>query len=282
MKSLKYILLLLAVLGMTSCEKHEIEYIATPVGENDAEIQLHYFVPLTATASNYIYKVEIAGTAYENNGASMISTYNVIPSGTVGKFYTVPSGNVNIKLYKGKDQQLVYDKNVTLGKGKQNVFVYDFDKEPIVFDNGYPYQTNVTGDTDKTCWVKFYNFMYEDETTYTPLKLQYQYQYTMEDGNKSEWLNVGEPVAFGETTGWQPITVIKSVFNSSGSARIDYRILVQDATGAYTEVMQKFNGKKYVNYSDYWNGFIGRRYHHVMSGMRTQTPVADVRQFTAL
>lgn len=281
MKSIKYILLLLAVLGMASCEKHEIEYMTTPVSEDDAEIQLHYYVPLTVTASNYIYKVEIAGQTYENNGAAMMTTYNALPSGA-GKFYRVPSGTINIKLYKGAGLELVYDKNVTLGKGKQNVFVYDFDKEPIVFDNGYPYETNVTANTDKTCWVKFYNFMYEDEDTYTPLRLQYQYQYTMEDGNKSEWLNVGNPVAFGETTGWQPITVIKSVFNSSGYARIDYRILVQDESGAYTVVMQKSNGTKYVNYSDYWNGYIGRRYHHVMRGMRTKKPVADVSQFVAL
>lgn len=284
MKKLQYLLLLLATaLGMVSCEDHEIEYMTSPVGEGTAEIQLHYFVPVTAVANNNIYKVEIGEQEYVNNGAAVIGTYNATPSGSVARFYAVKTGDVNIKLYKGSDMDLVYDKKVTLKSGKQNVFIYDFDKEPIVFDNGYPYDTNITMDTDSTCWVKFYNFLYEKDGEYCPLKLQYQWQYTDADGNKSEWQNVGEPVGFGETTGWQPITVIKSVFNSAGYARIDYKIKVQDENGNYTEDLLLWNAnEKYVSYSDYWTGYIGRRYHHIIGGMRSAKPIASVRQFTAL
>lgn len=285
MKIIKYISLFLIALGVVSCDKHEIEYMTAPVGNDMAEVQLHYFVPVTAVASNNIYKVEIGGQEYVNNGAAVISTYNATPSGSVGRFYAVKAGNVNIKLYKGSDMELVYDKNVALATGKQNIFVYDFDKEPIVFDNGYPYDTNITTDTDSTCWVKFYNFLYEKEGEYCPLKLQYQYQYikNIETGEKSEWINIGKPIAFGESTGWQPVRVIKSIFNSSGYARIDYKIKVQDENGEYTEDLQLWNSNgKYISYSDYWNGYIGRRYHHIIKGMRSAKPIASVSQFTAL
>lgn len=283
MKITKFIGLCLIAVSTVSCEEHEIEYMTTPVDKDMAEIQLHYFVPVTAIAANNIYKLEIGGQEYVNNGAAVVSTYNAVPSGSVGRFYATASGDVNIKLYKGTDLELVYDKNAKLTSGKQNVFVYDFNKDPIVFDNGYPYETNTTMDTDSTCWVKFYNFLYEKEGKYSTLKLQYQYQYTTGDGTKSEWLNIGSPVAFGESTGWQPITVIKSVFNSSGYARIDYKIKVQDENGEYTQDLQVWNSNgKYVSYSDYWNGYIGRRYHHVLKGMRSAKPISSVSQFTAL
>jgi hypothetical protein len=283
MKNIRYMILLLATLGMVSCDKHEIEYRATPLTGEMAEIQLHYFVPLESKANNHIYKMEIAGKEYVNNNSSILSVYNGIPSGSVGRFYAVNTGDVNIKLYKGPEMELTYDKNVKLSAGKQNVFVYDFDKEPIVFDNGYPYEQNVTMDTDSTCWVKFYHFLYEKEGEYSSLKLQYQYQYTKRDGSKSEWINIGDPIGFGETTGWQPIRVIKEVYNSSGKARVDYNIKVQDANGEYTVDLQTINKNgKYIPYSDYWNNYIGRRYHHVLKGMRSSQPIASVSNFTAL
>lgn len=283
MKNFKYIILFLITLGVVSCDKHEIEYMTTPIDKGMAEIQLHYFVPVTAVAANNIYKVAIGNQEYINNGAAVISTYNAIPSGSVGRFYAIKDGDVNIKLYKGSDMELVYDKNVKLNAEKQNVFIYDFDKEPIVFENGYPYNTNTTMETDSTCWVKFYNFMYEKEGEYCTLKLQYQYQYTDSEGKKSDWTNLGEPIGFGESTGWQPVRVIKSIFNSSGYARIDYKIKVQDENGEYTQDLQLWNSNgKYVSYSDYWNGYIGRRYHHIMKGMRSAKPIASVSQFTAL
>ena len=64
--------------------------------------------------------------------------------------------------------------------------MYDFAEPPIIFDNGHPYQTNITEYTDSTAWIKFYNFLYEEQGKPTNLKLQYQYQYTMnyETGEK--------------------------------------------------------------------------------------------------
>lgn len=284
MKIFKYIFSILFMMGIIACEKHVVEYDTTSISDL-AEIQLHYFVPVDAKSTNYIYKIEVNNDVYVNNNAALLTTYNAVPNGSVGRFYTTKAGENKIKFYKGKNFELVYEQSCTLNKGKQNVFVYDFNKPPIIFDNGYPYTTNVTENTDSVCWVKFYNFLYEKDGVATDLKLQYQYQYTLDykTKEKSAWTNVGKPVSFGETTGWQKVYLNKEVYNSSGKCRVDYRIMVVDASGNIGDEMQMMNSKgKIINYSDYWNEYIGRRYHHVLSGMRMAKPASAVRQFTAL
>lgn len=277
MKILKYISLIAIIAFAMSCEEHEIEYNTTSIGEL-AEFQLHYFAPLAAKSTNNIYRVEINDQLYANSDAPL-TTYNVIPKGSVGRFYTVTPGQVNIKLYKGTDEVLVYDRNTTLSVGKQNIFIHDFDKDPIVFDNEYPYVANLTEDTDSTSYVKFYNFLYETEGVPSDLKLQYQYI----DPNTDELINIGSPVAFGETTGWQPVKILKTINNSSGYANVYYRMKVVDNDGNIVDDLQLYNSSSnYVSYSDYWRGYIGRRVHHVMAGFRSSQPKASVRLFYAL
>jgi hypothetical protein len=284
MKIIKYLSLILAVTLMVSCEKNEIEYDVTPVGEM-AEFQLHYIVPVTATAANYITKIEVNDKLLTNSKATL-NTYNSVPGGDVGRFFTVNPGNVNFKLYmtaklEPKGDSLVYDQDLTLTVGKQNAFVHDFNLPPVVFDNGYPYIRRETVETDTTIWIKFYNFLYETAGVPTTLKLQYQYISHRTD----EVVNIGEPVAFGETTGWQQVLLLKKETEivSQGTRRIDYRIKVVDDDGNIVGDLQIRNSSgTYVNYSDYWNGTIGRRYHHIYCGMRAATPVSAVRVFTAL
>lgn len=285
MKKFRNLILLFTLVATAlSCEKHVVEYDTTDV-TGQAEFQLHYFVPLVAGAVNNIYKVEINGQVY-SNATAPLSTYNAIPSGAVGKFYTTKVGENNIKLYKGTNLELVYDKTVNLQVGKQNIFVYDFAKAPIVIDNGFPYQPVVTEGTAEIAWVKFYNFLYEEDGKPTDLKLQYQAQWIINDTSKvkSEWTNVGKPVAFGEATGWEPVHVnLSTTAITSGNDRVDYRIKVIDQNGNDAGDLQILNASnKFVNYSDWWTAFVGRRYHHVISGMRAAKPNAAVRQFTAL
>ena len=274
MKNFKVLVWILIVCFAASCEENVIQYDATTIS-GKAEFQLHYFVPVTAGSTNNIYRVEIDGQLFANETAPL-NTYNSLPGAT--RFYAVDPGTVNIKLYKGLSQELVYDQNVQLANGKQNVFVHDFNVAPVVFDNGYPYGSNVTADTDSTTWIKFYNFLYETDGAPNASRLQYQYL----DPYTDEPVNIGEPVSFGETTGWHNVKVIKDVLNSSGSTRIDYRIKVVDANGNITGDLQIRNSSgNYVNYSDWWTGFIGRWAHHVFAGMRAATPGASVRQFYA-
>ena len=279
----KYLFFITLAATLFSCKKNVIEYDNIAV-TGEAEFQLHYFVPVNSGTANNIYKVEINGVQYANN-TSPLSTYNAIPSGGVGRFYATKPGQNNIKLYKSTNLDLVYDQNVEMTKGKQNVFVYDFNKPPIVFDAGYPFNSVVTDSTAKVAWVRFYNFLYETEGIPTTLKLQYQRQYTIDNvtKEKSDWINVGKPVAFGEATDWEQVDVNKTEEISSGSGRVDYRIRMIGTDGSDQGPLQVLNASnKYVDYADWWNAFVGRRYMHVFSGMRAAKPTSGVRLFTAL
>jgi hypothetical protein len=278
MKIYKYIGLILLVAVSVSCEKNEIEYKTTPISDM-AEFQLHYFVPVVAGAANNITKVEVNNQLYASPKAPL-STYNAIPSGSVGKFYAVTPGTVNLKLYQGTTgETLVYDQNVTLTTGKQNVFVYDFAQVPIVFDNGHPYSTNVTMDSDSTAWIKFYHFLYETAGVTNGSRLQYVYI----DPDSQDTVRIGNPVAFGQTTGWQPINVTKATYNSSGSRLTQLRIMLVDASDNITGPLQVRNSAgNLVNYTGSSTLFIGRRYHHIMGGFRADVPISSVRIFTAL
>lgn len=278
MKIIKYLSLVLLVAMAFACKKQEIEYKTTTI-KGLAEFQLHYFVPVVSGAANNITTVRINDSLYASVKAPL-TTYNAVPNGAVGKFYTVAPGTVNIKLYQGTaGDVLVYNQNVTLTTGKQNVFVHDFNTPPVLFDNGFPYKGNLTENTDSSCMVKFYNFLYESAGVPTTLKLQYQ---CIDQRNPAGLVNIGPPVSFGETTGWQQVKIVKSLFNSAGSNRVDYRIKVIDAGGNVVGDLQIKPAAVFVNYADFWTGAIGRRYHHVLSGMRTTTPSAAVRVFTAL
>lgn len=278
MKIIKYLSLILAVTLMASCEKDSIEFDADPIG-NDAEFQLHYVVPVDAVTANRITKVEINGQLYANITAPL-TTYNAIPSGGVGRFYVANPGTANIKMYQGVDMDvLVYDQSVALTTGKQNVFVHDFNQPPVVLDNGFPYIRRQTVETDSTTWVKFYNFLYETAGVPTDLKLQYQYV----SHRTGELVNIGEPVAFGESTGWEQVLLIKTDLVSSGSRRIDYRIKVVDDGGNVVGDLQVMNASGvFVSYADYWTGYLGRWVHHIYCGMRAANPRAAVRLFYAL
>ncbi len=280
MKIIKYLSLILAVILMASCEKNVIEYDATTIGEV-AEFQLHYIVPVNAVAANNITKVEINNQLYANSKAPL-NTYNAIPSGAVGKFYTVNPGNVNIKMYTGTNMDvLVYDQSVTMTAIKQNLFVHDFNLPPVVIDNEFPYERREVVETDTTTWVKFYNFLYETAGVPTTLKLQYQYI----SHRTGQLVNVGAPVAFGESTGWQQVLLLKlpNEIVTAGSRRIDYRIkVVDDAGNIVGDLMVRNSSGVMVPYADFWTGTIGRRVHHIFCGFRAASPVSAVRLFTAL
>lgn len=270
-----------------ACEKHTIEYDGTQIDDaTTAQFQLHYMVPLTTGTANNINKVELNDVLLSNE-TTPLSTYNFIPSGSVGRFFATQPGTINLKLYKGAvtDLALVYDQDFELPAGKYNVIVHDFDKPPIIIENETPYPKVTTENTGTTAWVKFYNVLYEQPGEPTPFKLQYQFQYTVdnETGEKSEWTSLGKAVAFGEATGWEPVTVNKTVEVSEGLARIDYRIRLIGSDGSDQGSLQVQDALgSMVDYSDWWNAYVGRIYHHMLAGYRTAAPIASVRQVGAL
>lgn len=240
---------------------------------------MHYFEPINNEAKYYIDSVYINNTLYSSvKGSGQLLPYNGVPGGATGRFFSVKAGETNIKFYR-KDK-IVYDINTTLISGKQNIFVHDLTKAPIIIDNEYPYKNGLlaenigTWNTDSIAFIKFYNFLYEKEGQPYPGKLQYQYQ----DVRSKEWKNIGQPVAFGQASERTTIKIVKSIHNSSGYCRIDYRIL--DENGTVLKVMNSSN--RMVDYSDWWNGYIGRAYMHIFKGIRTQKPICSVSVWTSL
>ena len=313
MKVFKYlILLMLSIFVVASCGKDEIEYDARPI--QDAEFQLHYFEPVTPGKSDfYMYEIRINDKLVANN-TTPLNSYNALPSGSVGRYFTASVGEVNIKMFQSTQLIPVYDKNVTLKSGKQNVVIHDLNQAPIVFDTEYPFiNESKSVYTDTIGHVKFYNFLYESIGNPTTLTLQYQYQYILHplyteedrdnglipedkevgdatgDATRSPWINLGSPVAFGETTGWQQVPVKKSAFLAQGAANIYYRILV--TSGGEVGVTMDADGLLLARttetnyplkpYSDYWSLTVGRRVHHFFSGIRSVQPGSAVRQFWA-
>ena len=124
MKILKYLTYSLALmLLLASCDKHEMKFVDNKVVTDMAEFQLHDFEPIANTAANYIDSVFVNGVLYSSvNGSGQLLPYNGVPGGGVGKFFTVEPGQVNFKFYRKGN--IVYDQNVNLTKGKQNVIVH--------------------------------------------------------------------------------------------------------------------------------------------------------------
>lgn|GEM_PF-238867 len=311
MKRIYYIGILLLTVFFTACEKHVIEFDARPATDV-AEFQIHWYSPITPSVDNtYMYKIDINNTMVANS-TTPLKSYNSQPN-SAGRYFTAEAGSVNIKLYQSTDLNLVYDQNVTLAKGKQNVVIHDLNLPPIVFETEYPFIIDrQTYDTDTIAFVKFYNILYEYVNAPTTLKLQYQYRknwvhplYTLEDlkngripegknvGDATDtragvdvgsWTNLGAPVSFGETTGWQVVPVEKNTYVSQGVARLDYRIIVTEGgieginmNSEGLLLAQTTSGSAPIVYSDYWNSTIGRRVHHFYTGIRTEKPGAGVR-----
>ena len=245
------------------------------------------------------------------NNTNVLKYYNTIPGAS--RFYYAKPGKANLKLYQGTDLKLVFDQDITLIKGKQNVIVHDYNASPIIlernFDIPYPLDpSKATFDTDTIGYIRFINLMYENEGQPTTMKLQYQYQYTLHplytnadkdaglipdgkkvgdatgDATKSAWLNLGSPVAFGESTGFQPVPVKKTTYIAQGAARIDFRIVVTAANGGVpgetvmdnVDWLLKVNGKLYT---DYWNITIGRYTTHYFAGLRNKATVVKAYSY---
>jgi hypothetical protein len=280
MKIIKYLGLVLIIVTAFSCTKNTIEYNAEPM-TGTAEFQLHYYVPVTSVTANNINKILVNGKLYSNIKAP-ITPYNAAPGGSVGRFFDVAPGTVNLKLYQGANDSVpYYNKNVTLSEGKQNVFVHDTGLVANVYSNGFPYVGNVTKTTDSTAWVKFYNILYETAgVKYTTYKLQYQYV----DSRFALPVNIGPPVAFGETTGWCPVYFIKDALVSQGSKTITFKIKTVDASGNIIGDLSVMGTTgAYAAYTGTLSLTIGRRYHQVMAGFRAvKSPNSSVRTFTAL
>ncbi|OAD44661.1 hypothetical protein [Polaribacter atrinae] len=281
-------LFLVCTFLFTACDQHVVEYDTTEIDlTTTAQFQIHNMVPLATGTANNINKIEVNDVLITNETFPLYPN-NFIPySATGGKFFTTESGLINLKLYKGAvdNLTLVYDEDIQLPVGKTSIIVHDFDKAPTITDYGV-FPKIITENSGETTWIKFHNSLYETPGVPTTLKLQYQYQYTIdnETGDKSEWINVGNPVLFGEATEWEPVTVNKTIEVSSGYGRVDYRIRVIGDDGSDQGNLAIERSWGFVDYGDYWTGYVGSYRQHILSRYRVDNTsyYARVYQHTAL
>jgi len=292
MKKFRFsILAVLSILALVSCKKHDMfdGYDMTPVPDDHAEIQIHYFEPVLNNSSNYIDSVFLNGELYSSSrGNGVLTPFNGVPGYITGAFFDVPSGNVNMKFYR-KDE-VIYDKNVTLTPGKQDVWVARLDLDPFVTDNGFPYwnktapATSVGWGSDSVAKVQFINMLFEDNTghpatpaTPYPGKLKLQYQ----DNKTKEWVDVGDYVAFGEATERAEVRVRKpDGVITSGYESIMFRLLTESG-----DIFQYRSGADVTAYSDWQYSrtlYIGRVYEYIIGGVRTgRSPSTSVYTWTS-
>ena len=282
MKFLKYISICLVALLFASCDNKDIDFNEDPVTDQ-AQIQVAYMCPKKAETANYIYTVVINGVEYCNNGSSFLATYNYVPSGAVGLFYTVKPGDVNIRFLNKKGEE-VYNTNINVASGsKQMVVVYDFAQAPAIVPFKEPLKFPGVAETGNKCSVRLYNFLFESEGVPMADKIQLGLQNT----ETKEYAPVGEPVAFGQATEFIPVDIDKekgSGFNTSGYQRRDICIYRIGADGENKGVIQytKSTGAT-AGFTDYWNWYIGRGYLEFMRGvLDSKTFVVAMTQFTAL
>ena len=282
MKFLKYISICLVALLFASCDNKDIDFNEDPVTDQ-AQIQVAYMCPKKAETANYIYTVVINGVEYCNNGSSFLATYNYVPSGAVGLFYTVKPGDVNIRFLNKKGEE-VYNTNINVASGsKQMVVVYDFAQAPAIVPFKEPLKFPGVAETGNKCSVRLYNFLFESEGVPMTDKIQLGLQNT----ETKEYAPVGEPIAFGQATEFIPVDIDKekgSGFNTSGYQRRDICIYRIGADGENKGVIQytKSTGAT-AGFTDYWNWYIGRGYLEFMRGvLDSKTFVVAKTQFTAL
>lgn len=281
MKYIKYLALPLLISLFSSCTKEEVTYQMDPVDQTKtASYQIHFFAPIENKAVNYIYQINVNGETYQNNGSSYLLPYNGVPSGGTNLYYTTAAGKVNMKFYQTKELKLVYDQNIELKPGMQNIFVYDLNAAPIILDSG-EMPKFITPSTAQNCGLKFYNFFFENATTPFTDKVQL----VIQNRDTKEYENIGTPLSFGECTEWTTPSIVKEVENSSGSEKRYFGIKrIDGKTGADLGFLSYMtNSGKETQYKDILRTLaIGRNYRFILGGTRASgVPGTSMSTWTA-
>ena len=278
MKNLKYLLLIaFVVCGLTSCEVHDLSYAPEEPADNMALFQITYVVPKAVNANNAIDSVFVNGVLVGGStGVGQLTvngTYPYGPSGGTGLFFATMPGVNNIKFFqKGKE---VYNQDVNLTVGKQELFVYNLSQKPIVFDNLYPHKFNperatiADFNTEEFARIRFYNFAFSGNAS-TPYTGKIQYQWCHDSsvgvsgrgGADGNWHNIGKPIGFGEATDFEIVGVWKEVFNDTGYEQLWFRGI--DESG------------NVIIANDYWTTYIGSAVKHIYRGIKGGSPAAGI------
>lgn len=291
MKFFKYIIIALAsMVALVSCEKHGLQYQMEQVDTEDkALVVVWRLVPEANTTAGRIYNITIDDQPLWGNNYTYMAARDWMPNQS--RHYVMEPGVHNMKWYT-KDGTCVYDKNFTAIPGMQEVCVTDYEAEPIVIDNNLEYPHDVTEFTAESFYLRFVNFMYEDDALTIPV--DYKVQYWYQDPTDLEWYPASDPVGFGEASNWYRIHVDQFAEERSGqsgtgsSRNIDDNRVGYIVSSGYCTIYYKMkkigvNGEDLgwltynrkagaeaseTEYKDYWTAYIGRHNIHYLRGCR--------------
>ena len=215
MKNIKYfVLTLLSVLALSACSKHKIYYETEYIANDVAEFQIFNDLAIRSgeAAANTTMNCVVLGTndtlAFK---AYPLNARNVIPSGGTTRFFVRKPGSYQLRGWK-----------------KYEDAVAGLDPD---------YETTIVLTTGKQM-IHIYNW-YQDA-----LVMDYDYPFIRADRPQ----DIGEPVAFGEMTGYCPIVVPNFGIGFTGgvSSLMDYYQVT-----VYTRILDADTGAEIVG-EDYW------------------------------
>ncbi len=127
---------------------------------------------------------------------------------------------------------------------------------------------------------RFYNFVWETSTQPATFKLQAYFKNQLTEGDNAGAFDIpcGKPFGFGEDSGWATIPMKKSIYNSSGYARMDFKLKKIGPNGEDLGWFQykSSNTAAPKDYTDYWTTYVGRAYIYFMYGIVAHEGIAAV------
>lgn len=300
MKSIKYFtLVILAFVTLSSCSKHKLLLHTEDVPEGSAEFQIFNDLAVRsgeAAANTTMYCVVLGTNDTLAYGSYPLNARNVIPSGGTTRFFVRKPGVYQLRGWKSYDNAKAgldpdYETTITLTAGKQMVHIYNWLDDALVMDYDYPFIRADRPNSTEFIYFNFINVFEEGSTTdyaaMRPTTKRLQYQMRLNNLNwdgmplgRTEWQDIGEPVAFGEMTGYSPVVIPNNGQGFSGGIAIG--AVGYWACTVYTRILDADTGLPIVG-EDYWSGIrLGRFLIHTCYTKNVPANGVMVYQFYAL
>ena len=320
MKSIKYFTLaILALVALSSCSKHKILFDVDPVTADDAEFQL--FNALAARSGETQAFTTLNCVILGTNDTLATGSYplygrNMVPSGNTTRFFVRKPGTYQIRGWRSyagakAGEAPEYEGTMTLVAGKQYIYIYNWYQDPINIDGDYPY---IRPDRPNTVEGAHYDFinLWEmptggmttaawlatkdangsgtpDHTLLAPTTVHLQYYVQLNKtstdeygpAGRTEWQPIGDPVGFGEATGFSFFNIPNKGRGYTGGPG-GVNVITSGYVRVYTQILVAETSEQ-VEYNDYWTPYCGRFYVHTcyQKGQPSKSAVW-VSQITAL
>lgn len=274
---------ILGIVAFSSCSKNKLHFDVEIV--KGAEFQI--FNDLAEKSSESAAASKLQCVVIDDKDTIATENYpldarNVIPSAAdtlyTSRFFVREPGTYNLKAWKkhsdakaGADPD--YEGTFTITERKQTVHIYNWNMDPVVLDGDYPYIRSDRPNTTEYIYFNFINMFQEgtytdDHSQMNPTTKRLQYQMRLKNENwpdmpigKTEWQNIGEPVAFGEQTGFCPLIVPNNGQGFAGGIEIGK--IGYWAVTVYTRVLDADTGEEFVGEDYHTSIKLGRFLHHV-------------------